>query len=68
MKSSKRVEDPNFSRKRNTKLNSSFYKNRGEAVQMDQLSAFRASNDSKSLLGFIDSTDRDRAYASMNRN
>ena len=58
MKSSKRVEEAKFTRKRNSKLNSSFYKNRGEAVQMDELSAFRASTDSKSLLGFIDQNDR----------
>jgi len=35
MKSSKRVNDPSFGRKRNSKLNSSFYKNRGEAMQLD---------------------------------
>ena len=57
MKSSKRINDPKFAvgmrGNKKTKLNSSFYKNRGE-LQMDQLSPFRASTDSKSLLGFID--------------
>lgn len=58
MKSSKRINDPNFgTRRRNSKLDSSFYKNRGEAMQLDQLSAFRHSTDSKSLIGFIEQSD-----------
>ena len=57
MKSSKRIDDAKFyaQNRKNfnaAKLNSSFYKQRGE-LNVEQLSPFRASTESKQLLDFI---------------
>jgi len=58
MKSSKRIEDPSLrvgsNKLKKSKLESSFYRNRGEEMRVDELSAFRNSTDSKSLIGLFD--------------
>ena len=55
MKSSKKIDDAKFYRKNfnnAAKMNSSFYKQRGE-LNVEQLSPFRASNESKQLQDLI---------------